>query len=87
MKVNVFFFHRDMQTFEESFSYACPKFISPVPPNFDAPPANFSRVSILIVYVKHKVEFVLNKVWISLKGTTSLGFCSFFFFVITVLIV
>lgn len=33
----------DLQTFEEGFSYACPKFISPVPPNFDAPPANFSR--------------------------------------------
>ena len=42
-----------MQTFEESFSYACPKFISPVPPNFDAPPANFSRVSTkLFVNVK-----------------------------------
>lgn len=33
----------DIQIFEELFSYACPKFISPVPPNFDAPPANFSR--------------------------------------------
>ena len=36
--------NRNLQTFEESFSYACPKFISPVPPNFDAPPANFNRV-------------------------------------------
>ena len=39
-----FSFNRNLQTFEESFSYACPKFISPVPPNFDAPPANFNRV-------------------------------------------
>ena len=42
---SVTLFHRDMQMFEESFSYSCPKFISPVPPNFDAPPANFNRVS------------------------------------------
>lgn len=42
-------FYRDVQTFEEAFSYACPKFISPVPPNFDAPPANFNRVSKFIV--------------------------------------
>ncbi|KAK3752142.1 hypothetical protein QZH41_018499, partial [Actinostola sp. cb2023] len=32
----------DLQMFEECFSYACPKFISPVPPNFDAP-ANYNR--------------------------------------------
>ncbi|KXJ28540.1 eukaryotic translation initiation factor 3 subunit L [Exaiptasia diaphana] len=32
----------DLQAFEECFSYACPKFISPVPPNFDAP-ANYNR--------------------------------------------
>jgi translation initiation factor 3 subunit L len=30
----------DVSVFEECFSYSCPKFISPIPPNYDAPPAN-----------------------------------------------
>jgi len=30
----------DISVFEECFSYSCPKFISPIPPNYDAPPAN-----------------------------------------------
>jgi len=30
----------DTSVFEECFSYSCPKFISPIPPNYDAPPAN-----------------------------------------------
>ena len=46
-KITISFF-REVQTFEEAFSYACPKFISPVPPNFDAPPANFNRVNELL---------------------------------------
>ncbi|XP_064619382.1 eukaryotic translation initiation factor 3 subunit L-like [Lineus longissimus] len=33
----------EMSEFENSFSYACPKFLSPVPPNYDAPPANFHK--------------------------------------------
>jgi translation initiation factor 3 subunit L len=33
----------DIQEFETSFSFACPKFLSPVPPNYDAPPANFHK--------------------------------------------
>jgi len=31
----------DTAVFEECFSFSCPKFISPIPPNYDAPPANF----------------------------------------------
>jgi len=30
----------DTVVFEECFSYSCPKFISPIPPNYDVPPAN-----------------------------------------------
>jgi translation initiation factor 3 subunit L len=30
----------DIAVFEESFSFACPKFISPIPPNYDNPPSN-----------------------------------------------
>jgi len=30
----------DISVFEECFSFACPKFISPIPPNYDNPPAN-----------------------------------------------
>lgn len=33
----------DLAAFEECYSYACPKFVSPVPPNFDAPPTNYNR--------------------------------------------
>lgn len=30
----------DISVFEECFSFACPKFISPIPPNYENPPAN-----------------------------------------------
>ncbi|XP_078692228.1 eukaryotic translation initiation factor 3 subunit L-like [Branchiostoma floridae x Branchiostoma belcheri] len=33
----------DMQAFEDSFSFACPKFLSPVAPNYEAPPANYHK--------------------------------------------
>lgn len=34
----------DMQEFETSFQFACPKFLSPVPPNYDIPlPANYHK--------------------------------------------
>ena len=58
MKITILFF-RDVQIFEEAFSYACPKFISPVPPNFDAPPANFNRVSELVVFNEKISKFKL----------------------------
>ncbi|XP_072029237.1 eukaryotic translation initiation factor 3 subunit L-like isoform X2 [Amphiura filiformis] len=33
----------DMQAFEDCFSFACPRFLSPVPPNFDQPASNSHR--------------------------------------------
>ncbi|XP_022105099.1 eukaryotic translation initiation factor 3 subunit L-like [Acanthaster planci] len=33
----------DMQTFEECFSFSCPRFLSPVPPNYDIAQGNFHR--------------------------------------------
>ncbi|XP_014663117.1 PREDICTED: eukaryotic translation initiation factor 3 subunit L-like [Priapulus caudatus] len=33
----------DMTEIEQSFSFAAPKFLSPVPPNYDAAPANFHK--------------------------------------------
>ncbi|XP_071487481.1 eukaryotic translation initiation factor 3 subunit L-like [Diadema antillarum] len=33
----------DVQTFEECFSSACPRFLSPVPPNYDDPGGNFQK--------------------------------------------
>jgi translation initiation factor 3 subunit L len=33
-----------MAEFETSFSFACPKFLSPVPPNYDAAPVNFHKI-------------------------------------------
>jgi translation initiation factor 3 subunit L len=33
----------DLAEFENSFAFACPKFLSPLPPVFDAPQANFDK--------------------------------------------
>nr|KAG5713471.1 hypothetical protein BaRGS_025019 [Batillaria attramentaria] len=33
----------DLQEFEQCFSFACPKFLSPVPPNYDAMAENFHK--------------------------------------------
>ncbi|XP_023929975.1 eukaryotic translation initiation factor 3 subunit L-like [Lingula anatina] len=33
----------DVLEFQNSFSFACPKFLSPCPPNYDATPANFHK--------------------------------------------
>ena len=40
----------DTSVFEECFSYSCPKFISPIPPNYDTPPANSHLVSIILFF-------------------------------------
>lgn len=37
----------DTTIFEECFSKACPKFISPIPPNYDVNSANSHLVSIV----------------------------------------
>lgn len=34
----------DEAMFDELFSYACPKFITPSPPNYDEPLVNFNQV-------------------------------------------
>ncbi|ELT93773.1 hypothetical protein CAPTEDRAFT_152273 [Capitella teleta] len=34
----------EMAEFETCFSFACPKFLSPVPPNYEAAPANFHKI-------------------------------------------
>lgn len=33
----------ELQEFENSYSFACPKFLSPVPPAYEAPPANYQK--------------------------------------------
>lgn len=33
----------ELQEFENSFSFACPKFLSPVPPSYDAEPGNYQK--------------------------------------------
>ncbi|CAK9204550.1 unnamed protein product [Sphagnum troendelagicum] len=35
--------HSDEAMFDELFSYACPKFITPAPPNYDEPLVNFNQ--------------------------------------------
>lgn len=39
-----YFYHlRDLQVFEELFSFACPKFLSPVVPNYDNVHPNYHK--------------------------------------------
>lgn len=38
----------DMQEFEHSFSFACPKFLSPVPPNYDSMNQNYHKEPYLL---------------------------------------
>ena len=33
----------EMSEFESSFSFACPKFLSPVPPNYDNPQGGYHK--------------------------------------------
>lgn len=44
-EVTLIFFlcHRDLQVFEELFSFACPKFLSPVVPNYDNVHPNYHK--------------------------------------------
>ena len=35
---------RDMTEFETSFQYSCPKFLSPVPPNYDMPNVAYHKL-------------------------------------------
>jgi len=48
----------DKQCFEECFSFSCPKFVSPVPPNYDAPPTNTHLVpfNLQLKMFKNEVE-------------------------------
>ena len=39
---------RDTKEFESSFQFACPKFLSPVPPNYDAPQTNYHKEPFLL---------------------------------------
>ena len=34
----------DLKTFEDMFTFACPKFMSPVPPDYDILPENYNKV-------------------------------------------
>ena len=37
-----------MKEFEQSFSFACPKFLSPVPPNYDALSGNYHKEPLML---------------------------------------
>lgn len=41
-----FSFFSDLTLLEEMFSFACPKFVTPSPPNYDAVPGKYHRVFI-----------------------------------------
>ena len=44
----------DLGEFEQNFSFACPKFLSPVPPNYEAVNMmNFHKVSFLMIQLRH----------------------------------
>ena len=35
----------DLKAYEETFLYACPKFLSPIPPDYESLPENYNKVS------------------------------------------
>ena len=36
----------EKKVFEDMFAYACPKFISPIPPDYDSLPENYNKVGV-----------------------------------------
>ena len=36
---------RDVKAYEEMFLYACPKFLSPIPPDYESLPENYNKAS------------------------------------------
>lgn len=44
----IYFHCRDIEEFTSNFSFACPKFLSPVPPNYDTPSVVNHKVCIYI---------------------------------------
>lgn len=60
-----------MQEFETSFAFACPKFLSPVPPNYDmmGMPTQFKVccVQLLSFVSAFQVIFALDSVFFSVK--------------------
>lgn len=34
----------DMKAYEEMFLYACPKYVSPIPPDYESLPENYNKV-------------------------------------------
>ena len=36
----------EKKVFEDIFAYACPKFISPIPPDYDSLPENYNKVGV-----------------------------------------
>ena len=52
----------EKKVFEDMFAYACPKFISPIPPDYDSLPENYNKVggaSILVPMAIPKGFFLL----------------------------
>ena len=38
----------ELKTFEDMFSFACPKFMSPIPPDYDSLPENYNKVCLSV---------------------------------------
>ncbi len=45
----------EMQEFENCYSFACPKFLSPVPPNYDTAPINLHKVRTTFLHIMHQM--------------------------------
>ena len=55
--------------FETLFSIACPKFLSPVAPNYDTVGVSFHKVCLILEVVSHFSHFVSKHVNISVNIT------------------
>jgi len=68
----------DLQVYEELFSFACPKFITPAPPNYDNLPANYNpqeayRLQLRLFSAEVSQQKVLPTIRSYLKLYTTIG--------------
>ena len=47
----------EKKVFEDMFAYACPKFISPIPPDYDSLPENYNKVGVRVDLAYHSQLF------------------------------
>lgn len=82
---------RDLQVFEELFSFACPKFLSPVVPNYDNVHPNYHKepfqqqLKVFAEEVQQQAQLSTIRRWVKLTDCASCLFSSYTVFCILVI--